>query len=174
MLNSLIFDRSLHSLLQFLVPEVVSLAEDPAWRVRRHAAWNMRLVFRNLAGSERLLDAFLRLVEVRHICLPSYAVWASSPHLLSILPSLSPLPPVLCMCLFVWVTQTLIALCPSMFTPFCHPQDGNFRVRRACTETIADMSEALTPDLRAGIMLEVRIARAFFTQRVTCEPAHAL
>jgi hypothetical protein len=49
------------------VPEIVSLAEDPAWRVRRHAAWNMRLVFKNVGGSGRLFDAFLRLTEVRWV-----------------------------------------------------------------------------------------------------------
>ena len=68
-LRRLIFDRSRYPLFQFLVPEIVSLAEDPAWRVRRHAAWNMRAVFRSLSGSERLLDAFLRLVEVRPVSL---------------------------------------------------------------------------------------------------------
>ena len=48
---------------QFLVPEIVSLAEDPELRVRRHVAWSMRRIFIFLEGPERLLGAFLGLAQ---------------------------------------------------------------------------------------------------------------
>ena len=104
------------------MPEIVSLAEDPAWRVRRHAAWNMRLIFKQVGGSERLLDAFLRLTEVSEVSTRLKARCTME-------------------CLFLFITF----------------QDAAFRVRRACTETIADMSEALKPAVRAEAMLKVHI-----------------
>ena len=111
------------------MPEIVSLVEDPAWRVRRHAAWNMRLVFKNVGGSGRLFDAFLRLTEVRWVETYAHGI-------------------------FLGHVSKPCHSSPCSFIPR-RVQDGNFRVRRACTETIADMSEALMPSLRAGVMLKV-------------------
>jgi serine/threonine-protein phosphatase 4 regulatory subunit 1 len=69
---------------QFLMPECVSLAEDPDPRVRRHVAWNLLRIFSVLRAPKQLLDAFLALCE-----------------------------------------------------------DDNYRVRRACTETIVDLCRVL-------------------------------
>jgi len=58
---------------QFLIPELVSLAQDPKVRVRRHVAWVMRRIFSSLGGPQRLLDEYLGLTEddsyrVRRAC----------------------------------------------------------------------------------------------------------
>jgi hypothetical protein len=75
---------------------MVSLADDPDARVRRHVAWSTRHIFATLAGPERLLDAFLSLAE-----------------------------------------------------------DDSHRVRRACAETFASMSEVVSPEVRVGVLLKV-------------------
>eukprot|EP00613_Pedinella_sp_CCMP2098_P025578 CAMPEP_0171716238 /NCGR_PEP_ID=MMETSP0991-20121206/19343_1 /TAXON_ID=483369 /ORGANISM="non described non described, Strain CCMP2098" /LENGTH=633 /DNA_ID=CAMNT_0012307275 /DNA_START=189 /DNA_END=2090 /DNA_ORIENTATION=+ len=80
---------------QFLLPECVSLAEDPDPRVRRHMAWNLLHIFTILRGPKRLLGAFVGLCE-----------------------------------------------------------DDNYRVRKACTETISDLCAVLPQDLRASVMLK--------------------
>ena len=41
---------------QFLVPELVSLAEDPEMCVRKMVAWSMRRIFSTLGGPERLIE----------------------------------------------------------------------------------------------------------------------
>jgi hypothetical protein len=81
---------------QFLLPEMVSLSEDPEPRVRRHVAWYMRKMFQVTGGSERLLDAYMALTE-----------------------------------------------------------DENYRVRRACTESFADMALVVAQDVRGGLLLKV-------------------
>lgn len=50
--------------LQYLVPEVLSMAEDPEVRVRRQVAWNLKKMFKLLEANERLVNCFIALTKV--------------------------------------------------------------------------------------------------------------
>lgn len=104
-----------------MIPEVVSLAEDPMFRVRKSTALNFHSICK-VGGEHELLE-----LVTEHI-LPFFRIIIM--HALFNSRRLMPA--------FVRLSK-----------------DDVYRVRRACAESLCDISKCVNEDIRLGVLVEI-------------------